>query len=172
MTRSADPGFDPRIADWLENDPGRAPGQVMQVVAAALPSLPQRRPWRTFWRLYPVPRIALAAALAALLVIGAVAIFVRPAVGPGNPVVAALGAAFNSGVESDSVTASATPTAPASSSASPSPSADAHTISSANTGQNVRRGHLPHRRVRGAIQHDLAGGLVSRPTDAALLRSA
>ena len=38
-----DPAFDPRIADWLEADPDRAPREVLDTVLAALPSIPQRR---------------------------------------------------------------------------------------------------------------------------------
>ena len=38
MTRfAASPEFDPRIADWLEGDPDRAPEQVLETVLAALP---------------------------------------------------------------------------------------------------------------------------------------
>ncbi len=39
MTRyiEPDPGFDPRIADWLEADPVDAPGQVLETVLAAYP---------------------------------------------------------------------------------------------------------------------------------------
>ncbi len=62
-----------------------ARARCMEVVGAALPSLPQRRSWRTYWRFSAMPRVALAVALAGLLVIGVVAIFARPAIGPGNP---------------------------------------------------------------------------------------
>ena len=44
MTRFvASPDFDPRIAEWLEDDPDHAPEQVLETVLAALPSIPQRR---------------------------------------------------------------------------------------------------------------------------------
>ena len=43
MTRPPDPLFDQRIADWLEDDPHDAPGQVLEIVLAALPSIPRRR---------------------------------------------------------------------------------------------------------------------------------
>jgi transglutaminase-like putative cysteine protease len=44
MTRLGnDPGFDQRIADWLEHDPHHAPGPVLDTVLAALPSVPQRQ---------------------------------------------------------------------------------------------------------------------------------
>ena len=44
MTRSndPDPGFDPRVADWLEEGPHSAPGQVLTTVMAAGPFRPTR----------------------------------------------------------------------------------------------------------------------------------
>ena len=32
-----EPGFDPRIADWLEDDPTMRPDQVLETVLAAVP---------------------------------------------------------------------------------------------------------------------------------------
>jgi Tol biopolymer transport system component len=48
MTRfhDPDPGFDPRVADWLETDPNDAPGQILETVQAAIPAIPQRRSLR------------------------------------------------------------------------------------------------------------------------------
>lgn len=43
MNGHPDPMFDVRIAEWLEDAPNSAPAQVMETVAAALPSIPQRR---------------------------------------------------------------------------------------------------------------------------------
>ena len=43
MNRRSDPGFEPRVADWLEEDPTRAPHAVLDTVLAAFPSIPQRR---------------------------------------------------------------------------------------------------------------------------------
>jgi transglutaminase superfamily protein len=37
------PDFEPRIADWLERDPDRAPGSVLATVVAAVPAIHQRR---------------------------------------------------------------------------------------------------------------------------------
>jgi hypothetical protein len=69
MTRP-DPGFDPRIADWLEEDPDRAPPTILQTVLAAYPSIPQRRRWRVLGR---EPRmfkfVPVAMAAAAVLVV-------------------------------------------------------------------------------------------------------
>ncbi len=50
MTRSDEPLFEPRIADWLEDDPYTAPDQALDVVLAAFPSIKQRRAWRVPWR--------------------------------------------------------------------------------------------------------------------------
>jgi hypothetical protein len=46
MSSVPDPGFDQRIADWLEEDPDHAPTNVLETVVAAVPSIPQRRVWR------------------------------------------------------------------------------------------------------------------------------
>ena len=69
-----DPAFDPRIADWLETDPDRAPGEILDTVLAALPSVPQRRAYRGSWRfpeMFTPSRVALAAVIGVLLVGGA-----------------------------------------------------------------------------------------------------
>ena len=50
MNRSDETLFDPRIADWLEDDPHTAPDQALDVVLAAFPSINQRRAWRVPWR--------------------------------------------------------------------------------------------------------------------------
>jgi Tol biopolymer transport system component len=71
-TSRRDPGFDPRIADWLEEDPSTAPREVLGIVLAAYPSIPQRRAWRTPWR-FPnmfTNRLAVAAAALVLVVVG------------------------------------------------------------------------------------------------------
>ena len=76
MTRPTDPLFDQRIADWLEDDPVQAPGQVLEIVLAALPSIPHRRGFRAPWRFTSMPTsirwsIAAAAAIGVLVVGGA-----------------------------------------------------------------------------------------------------
>ena len=65
MTRyhDPDPGFDPRLADWLEGEPDRAPGQILELVVAAVPSIPQHRALRLSSRLAPPTRLAYGAAL-------------------------------------------------------------------------------------------------------------
>ena len=67
MTRLPDPGFDPRIADWLEADPDQAPRSVLATVLAAYPSIPQRRAWRVPRRFPTMTRFALLGAAAATL---------------------------------------------------------------------------------------------------------
>ncbi len=80
MTRSNDPGpgFDPRVADWLEDGPHSAPGQVLATVLAAVPSVPQGRTVRLPRRLGPMTRMpnlaATAAVLAVIAVVGGVTI--------------------------------------------------------------------------------------------------
>jgi hypothetical protein len=72
-----DPAFDPRIADWLEADPDRAPHEVLDTVLAAMPAIPQRHVYRVPWR-FPrmsVPvRTAVLIALGLLVIAGAMAI--------------------------------------------------------------------------------------------------
>jgi hypothetical protein len=83
--RSMSPEFDQRIADWLEDDPDHAPEPVLSTVLAAFPSIPQRRAWRVPWRTRPMTtmtsRLLAGAALAVVLVGGA--IILRTAGGPG-----------------------------------------------------------------------------------------
>ena len=44
MNRSTEPDFDPRIADWLEDDPNLAPSQALETVLAAYPIDPTAAP--------------------------------------------------------------------------------------------------------------------------------
>ena len=66
-------GFDPRVADWLQGQPDRAPGQVMETVLAALPSVPQRHGIPGLPRLRTRRTPALGWALALLLALLAAA---------------------------------------------------------------------------------------------------
>jgi hypothetical protein len=83
MTRPMDPLFDERVADWLEDDPDRAPGLVLETVLAALPSIPQRRAslvgvrWHT-----PVGRLIAAAAVVLALTILGLALVASGALNP------------------------------------------------------------------------------------------
>jgi hypothetical protein len=61
--------FDDRIADWLEDDPDRAPSAVLETVLAAMPVVAQRRPvWslRDAWS-QPLVRAAFGATLAVVV---------------------------------------------------------------------------------------------------------
>ena len=73
MTRFDDPLFDPRLADWLEEDPSTAPDQALDVVLASLPSIKQRRATRVPWRnrdMTNTLRLGLAAAVVVAATIG------------------------------------------------------------------------------------------------------
>ncbi len=111
MTRSDEPLFDPRIADWLEDDPYTAPDQALDVVLAAFPSIKQRRAWRVPWRVPGMTtplRLGLTAAAVGALAIGSLLVVNRGPSGPGGP---------------GGPTPSATPAPTASPSPSASPSA-------------------------------------------------
>lgn len=73
-TFDRDPLFDPRVSDWLEADPDRAPEIVLDTVTAAFGSIPQRRSSRAPWR-FPAmitpARLAVAAVFGVLLLSGA-----------------------------------------------------------------------------------------------------
>jgi Tol biopolymer transport system component len=94
MTRMDRPDadlFEPRIADWLEGDPQRAPELVLDTVLAAFPSIPQRRAHRAPWRSRQMNRYAaLAAGIAAVAVVAAGGAFLlssgtSPGVGTSSP---------------------------------------------------------------------------------------
>src|SRR5688572_30505791 len=65
------PEFDSRIADWLEDDPDKAPSIVLATVVGALPSIPQRRSWRSLpLRFDLMPRFSIAAGLLLVAAVG------------------------------------------------------------------------------------------------------
>jgi hypothetical protein len=70
MNRSDESLFDPRIADWLEEDPHTAPEPALEVVLAAFPSIKQRRAWRAPWR-FTMPTVTkgLAVGVTALIIV-------------------------------------------------------------------------------------------------------
>jgi hypothetical protein len=81
------PGFDQRIADWLEDDPDDAPDIVLSTVLAAFPSIPQRRATRAPWRPTSMNRFLLAVGAASVVavVLGATSFLIssnRPSVDP------------------------------------------------------------------------------------------
>jgi hypothetical protein len=64
------PEFDSRIADWLEDDPEKAPSIVLETVVGALPSMPQRRSWRSLLRSPQMQRFAITAVVVAVAALG------------------------------------------------------------------------------------------------------
>ena len=75
MTRREEQLFDPRVAEWLEDDPNTAPDQALDVVLAAFPSIKQRHAARVPWR-YPdmtTPvRVGLTAAAVVVAAVGGI----------------------------------------------------------------------------------------------------
>ena len=79
MNRSDEPLFDPRIADWLEDDPYEAPQQALDVVLAAFPSITQRHAARVPWRFLDMSSpLKLAFAAAAIAVVVGGVLFLGP----------------------------------------------------------------------------------------------
>ena len=119
MTRylEPDPGFDPRIADWLEADPVDAPGQVLETVLAAYPSIPQRRAMRLPRRFPIKSRFAyLAAAATAAIAVTAVVgggllSSPQPSGGPSVPVTGSTGPSASPTAGSPEPSATPEPTA-------------------------------------------------------------
>jgi Tol biopolymer transport system component len=75
--------FDPRIADWLEDGPDKAPSIVLDSLAAALPSIPQRHSWREFRRYLQMPRFAIPGVVTVVLAVAAAALLMSRAIAPG-----------------------------------------------------------------------------------------
>ena len=76
--------FDDRIAEWLEDDPVKAPAQLLETVLAAVPSVPQRRAGSA-WQPAALPRPwQLAAAAVLVVAVGLLALraFTPPTVAP------------------------------------------------------------------------------------------
>ncbi len=70
--------FDPRIADWLEDDPNTAPEPTLQIVLAAFPSIRQRHAMRLPWRfpsMSTMPKLALGATAVFAVVLGGSAVY-------------------------------------------------------------------------------------------------
>jgi hypothetical protein len=70
--------FDPRIADWLEDDPNIAPEPALKIVLAAFPSIRQRHATRLPWRfpsMSTMPKLALGATAVFAVVLGGSAIY-------------------------------------------------------------------------------------------------
>jgi hypothetical protein len=86
MTHIDETLFDPRVADWLEDDPRRAPDEALDVILAAFPSIKQRRASRVPWRtpvMSSTMRLGLAGAAVVAVAGGAVFLIgLRPNTGP------------------------------------------------------------------------------------------
>jgi hypothetical protein len=117
MTRSDEPLFEPRIADWLEDDPHTAPDQALNIVLAAFPSIKQRRTWRAPWRAPNVnglTRPLVAAVTVVVLAVGGVFVLNRSPSGPGavSPSPTASAIALPSDSPSPATTVAPSPTKP------------------------------------------------------------
>lgn len=75
--------FDSRIAEWLEDGPDTAPSIVLDSLAAALPSIPQRHSWRQFRRYSQMSRFAVAASATVVVLAVAAALFMSRLIEPG-----------------------------------------------------------------------------------------
>src|SRR4051794_20235536 len=104
MSSVPEPGFDQRIADWLEDDPDHAPAAVFETVVAAVPSISQRRSWRSHWRFPPMLRLA---AVFAAIAFTATALALLPP-RQSSPGVAPTPSTVSSEIPSPSPTAEAT----------------------------------------------------------------
>jgi hypothetical protein len=107
--------FDDRIAEWLEDDPLKAPPQVLETVLAAVPSVPQRRAGLA-WQPAALPRVwQLAAAVVLVLVLSFMALQVLnpPTVAPSQSPQASSMPSATASPPGPSPTAVAATTAPA-----------------------------------------------------------
>jgi hypothetical protein len=90
MIRPTDELFDPRIADWLEADPTRAPLELLDGVLAGMPAVQQRPRYRLAWAAQRRVMTPLAfVAGVAFAVVASLVLIGRPATheiaGPSNP---------------------------------------------------------------------------------------
>jgi hypothetical protein len=84
------PSFDDLLSEWLEDGPATAPAPILETVAAAVPSIPQRHVLvRLPWRSPPLNMYAkLAVAAVTIVAIGGLGLAVLvpgPSSGPGGP---------------------------------------------------------------------------------------
>jgi hypothetical protein len=82
----ADPDFEPRVAEWLEDDLEHAPEAVLETVLAAFPSIPQRRVMRLPWRFPTMNRFILVAAVVVLAALAGMGTIVVGSRTPDRPV--------------------------------------------------------------------------------------
>ena len=86
MTPQDQSTFDPRIADWLEDDPNTAPDQALEIVLAAFPSIKQRHASRVPRRftMPTLPKLAIGAAAVVVVVLTGAFLLRPPAPGTGG----------------------------------------------------------------------------------------
>jgi hypothetical protein len=112
--RPVTPDFDPRVADWLEDDPDRAPDHVLETILAAVPSIPQRRASRVPWRFVTMNRFAQlgAAAAIAIVLVGGAVLVLRPGGNVGGTTPSSSPASSGSAVPSSRSSAAAATSLP------------------------------------------------------------
>lgn len=84
MTR--EPDVTRIVRSWLEEGADRVPDRVLDAVLEYLPTTPQRRPYRSAWRLSPMSnpfRLAVAAAAVIVAVVAGINLLPRSGVGTG-----------------------------------------------------------------------------------------
>ena len=130
MTPQDQATFDPRIADWLEDDPNNAPDQALGIVLAALPSIKQRHASRLPWRftMPMLPKLAIGAAAIVVVVLAGAYLLGPPASGP-----AAGGPTPSPSIARPSASPSAAPTP----TATPPPTGDWLPFSSSHYGYRI-----------------------------------
>jgi hypothetical protein len=84
--REMTPDFDPRIAEWLEDDPDRAPSIVLEALTRALPAIPQRRRWLPMPRANELFGLAMAAVVLVVVAVG-IGVWLGRNASPGGPTV-------------------------------------------------------------------------------------
>lgn len=72
MIQQRDPLFDQRVADWLKDDPAKAPARVLEAIVDGLPSVARRQAPRLPWR-FRTERPAIRWPVAVAVMVGVVA---------------------------------------------------------------------------------------------------
>jgi hypothetical protein len=82
---TSDQRIEERLEAWLSDGPAAAPDRLLQGVLLAVPTTPRRHGFGAGWppELLRRPLVWVAASVATVLVIGALSLLPRPAVGPG-----------------------------------------------------------------------------------------
>jgi hypothetical protein len=102
------PEFDPRIAEWLEDDPATAPSIVLETVTRALPAIPQRRRWLSMPRTNELFGLAMAAVVLVVAAVG-IGLWLGRNASPGGPTPTATPAATTAAPPSPVATVTPSP---------------------------------------------------------------